>query len=264
MKTDKISPHFPWILVGNHLSFLGKPSCCQGRVHLRNQSSEKLRIKRIPLVDSKLSGPAEVPVSGLQVFARLLPGAEVQACAQIFMPPQTQPGRYSAEALVGESRKDVTVDVLESWDIAVIPSTLSLKLAVGTHLTRTIQVTNLGNMPWEIRGAAFAPLHEQHDIHRDIYLSLKEGGKSGYEKVLNDFAARLHDTLVEPAKIKIKSKTEVLQPGETEDIELEISLPASLKKNRRYNCEVTFENASLLLEIEMRQPSTATRKGSKS
>ena len=253
------SPPLPWAIVGEHMRFIGKPSSCLGNIHLRNRTDEKLRVKRIPLSASKLAGPVKVLVRDLEVFAVLPPGAEAHICCKIPLPPQTPPGKYSAQALMGEARKPVLVDVLESWDIALIPTELSLRPADGKRLVHTIQVTNHGNMPWEIHGAALAPLQEKNGIHRNIFLSLKNCVKGGYEGVLNDFAARMKETVVEPAKIKIISKTAFLQPGETREMDLEISLPANVKRNRRYSGEVPFENARLLLDIEVRGKSAAKK-----
>jgi hypothetical protein len=166
----------------------------------------------------------------------------------------------TTEALVGKARKQVFVDVLESWDIAVVPTSFSLKPAGGKRLVRTIHVTNRGNMPWEIRAAALVPLQERNGIHRNIFLSLKNSEKGGYESVLNDFAARMKEALMEPAKIKIISKTTFVPPGETKEMDIEISLPANVKKNRLYSGEVPFENARLLLDIEVREKSTTAKK----
>lgn len=259
MKTAMASGDEPWVILGDRLQFLGKPTLCLGHVHLQNQSPEKVRIKKIPLVASKLTGPTEVSVSHLQLFARLLPGTALQATAQVLIPPDTPPGRYTAEALVGNVRKPVAVDVLESWDLAIIPAELSLKFDLGERLVRTVQLTNRGNMPWNLHRAAFATLQEVDGVHRNIFLSLKETPEPSYEKVLNNFVKRMRDTEVEPAKIKILSKTDVLRPGESQELRLEISLPDNLKKNRRYSGGVSFENASLLLNIEVLENSVRTR-----
>jgi hypothetical protein len=259
MKSTMASPDEPWVILGDRLQFLGKPPLCLGHVHLQNRSLEKVRIKRIPLVASKLTGPAEVSISHLQLFARLLPGTALQATAQVLIPPQTPPGRYTAEALVGNVRKPVSVDVLESWDIGIIPASLSLKFHAGERLVRTVQLANRGNMPWDLRRAAFAPLQEVGGVHRSIFLSLKETVVPNYEVVLNNLVKQMQDTEVEPAKIRILSKVDVLPPGESRDLEIEISLPDNLKKGRRYNGEVSFENALLLLDIEVLENSARKR-----
>ena len=241
----------PWVILGDRLQLLGKPTQCLGHLHLKNRSAEKVRIRRIPLVDSRLTGPTEVSVSHLQLFARLLPDTELQTSAQLRLPPQTPPGRYMAEALVGNVRKPVAVDVLESWDIAILPTELTMKLHLGECLIRTVQLTNRGNVPWNIPRAAFAPLEGGDGIHHNIFLALTKTKEPTVEGVLNDFVKRLRENEVEPAKVKILSDADILAPGENQEVQLEISFPDNLKKNRRYSGHVSFDNASLRLDIEV-------------
>jgi len=251
----------PWVILGSHLHFIGKPTLCLGHVHLRNQSPEELRIKRIPFAAPKLTGPADVPVSHVQVSARLLPGVSLQAPSRLLIPPQTPPGRYTAEVLAGNVRKPVTVDVLESWDLAIIPRGFSLKLHAGERPVCTVQLTNRGNMPWDLRRAALAPLDEKDGINRNVFQSLKNAHGAGYETVLNDFVKRLQESEVGPAKIKILCEADVLEPGETQELKLEISLPDNLRKNRHYSGEISFENARLALDMEvLENPASANKR----
>jgi hypothetical protein len=259
MKPPVESTDEPWVILGDRLQFLGKPAQCLGHVHLHNRSAGKVRIKRIPLVDSKLTGPAEISVSHLQLFARLLPGTALQAPAQVSIPPHTPPGRYTADALVGNVRKPVTIEVLESWDLAVLPAELGLKLQLGERVVRTVQLTNRGNMPWNIPHAAFAPLEGGDGIHHNIFLALTKTKEPTFEGVLNDFVKRMRDNEVEPAKVKILSDTEVLPPGGTLELQLEISFPDNIKKNRRYSGTVQFDNARLRLDIEVLGNTARTR-----
>lgn len=260
MKPPVESADEPWVVLEDRLQFLGKPTLCLGHLHLHNRSDEKVRIKRIPLVESRLTGPADVSVSHLQLLARLLPGTELQVRAQVLIPPHTPPGRYTAEALVGNIRKPVAIDVLESWDLAILPASLSLKPHLGERPVLTVQLTNRGNMPWNIPRAAFAPLEGGDGIHHNIFLSLTKTREPTFEAVLNDFVKRTRENEVEPAKVKILSDADVLAPGETRELQLEISLPDSIKKNRRYRGVVQFDNAALQLNIEVIGNSVRTRK----
>lgn len=258
----KVAPELadePLVILEDRLQFLGKPALCLGHVHLHNRSDEKVRIKQIPLVDSKLTGPADVSVSHVQLFANLLPGTALQARAQVQIPPHTPPGKYTAEALVGNVRKQVAIEVLESWDLAILPTELSLKLQIGERPVRTVHLINRGNMPWSLPRAALAPLEEQDALHPNIFLSLTKTAEPTFAGVLNDFVKRMRESEVEPAKVKILSDAEVLSPGETLELQLEISFPDNIKKNRRYCGTVQFDNARLGLDIEVLGNSARTR-----
>jgi hypothetical protein len=259
MKSPIKSEDEPCVILGDCVQFLGKPTQCLGHVHLHNRSDEKVRIKEIPLVEPRLRGPADVSAKHLRVSASLLPGAALQARAQLQIPPHTPPGRYTAEVLVGNVRTPVTIDVLESWDLAINPTRLELKLHLGDRPTCLVHLTNRGNMPWNFPRAALAPLEERDAIHPNIFLSLTKTAEPTFEGVLNDFVKRMRMSEVEPAKVKILSETDVLPPGETQELQLEISLPANVKKNRRYGGVVHFDNAALRLDIEVLGNSAQTR-----
>lgn len=257
MNMPAVTGDVSWSIQGEKLHLIGKPSLCVGEISVRNLSAEKIRLKRIPLASSRMSGPSEISVSHLRVFGILPPGAAMQVPVQLPIPPQTPPGRYAAEAVIGGARKSVTIDVLESWDLAINPGEISLKLHPGERARRPVLLTNRGNMPYTLHRAAFAPLQDKDGTHRNIFLSLRHAtAEPDYEAVLNDFVKRMQDTEVEPARIGILSDGRSLLPGETRDFEIEISLPEDLKRNRRYSGKATFENARLLLDIEVLGNST--------
>lgn len=243
--------HDTWTIRGDRVQFIGTPLLCAGHVHLHNRSTDEVRIKRIPIAGSKLTGPTDVPVSDLRTSAKLLPGSSLQAPCTLRLPPQTPPGRYRAELVVGGERKLVLVDVLESWDLAIIPSALILKVHAGKPAVCTIQLTNLGNMSFTLPRGALVPLDESGGVNRSIVLSLKDAKAARYEDVLNELVKHLQETEVEPARVKIVSDRPVIAPGETQDLKLEISFPAKLKRNRRYRGDIAFENARLMLDIEV-------------
>jgi hypothetical protein len=250
----------PLVIEAQHLHFVGKPDRCAGFIALHNPSAAKIRIKSLPLASSRLSGPVELSVSHLRVFARLCPGASLLVPARLPIPPDAPPGQYKAELLAGKTRKPLTVDVLESWDLAVVPEEVSFKLHRQGSAKVQAQLRNRGNMPYVVPRAGLAPLQEEDGIHRNIFLAIKNTPGADYEKTVSDFFGRMRETIVEPARIKIVSGTETLGPGETGEMEIEILPPDNLKKNRRYHGAVSFENARLLFDIEVLENSTRAEK----
>jgi hypothetical protein len=238
-------------VLGPELRFIGKPAECLGRIHLVNRSPEKLRLKNVPLTEARLSGPFELSMEHLPLFAKLLPGMALQVPVLLPIPLQTPPGRYTAVAVVDGREVPVTVDVLESWDITVIPTEISLKLAKGSRATIPIQLTNRGNMSWSLPRAAFAPLSERDGLHRNAFLALKNAPEASAQSVADEFVKRMQETEVEPARIEIRSGVESLSPGATEEVEIEITLPDNLKKNRLYDGSISFERSHLRLDIEI-------------
>lgn len=234
------------------LHFIGPPGGCSAFADLHNRSAQKLNVRRLPIMAAGVRTADNLPLTQLELSALIAPGASSRARLKLALHPQTPPGRYEAEVVVGKEPRKVTIQILEAWDVAVLPEALSIKKAPGDNgLSRTILVTNRGNMPWHVPDAVFAPLKEQEGLHRNIFQSLRASGEKGLTDVLNDFVKRMQETEVEPATVRITSSREALKPGETRELGLEISLPKELKKHRRYTGSISFENAHIALDIEV-------------
>jgi hypothetical protein len=233
------------------LNFVGPPLNCRGDVELHNRSSETLRVKEVPISASGITNAENLPLTGLHLFANLGPGASIRRRVNLALHPQTPPGRYEAEVMIGKEPRKTTIEVLEAWGIAVLPEEFSIKEPAGARVARRIWVTNQGNMSWRIPDALFAPLKESHFLHRILFQSLKGTEEKGVVQVLDDFVKRMQETEVEPATVRITSSREALKPGETREVTLEIALPKDLKKHRQYSGSISLEDAEVSLDIEV-------------
>jgi hypothetical protein len=244
---------------GDELFFCGQPPFCLGQIDLRNHTAEKVKIKRLPISGLDLQTLRGTELNELRVFARLEPGESQVLPAQLLVHPQTKPGTYSGTVRFGDTERPVIVEVLESWDLAVAPNRVSLKVRNGERLSRTIVIRNVGNMPYTLRRASFLRLFQEGGVHTSIFEALKAGGREGYEKVLDEFMKRMSEKEVEPAKIRISSEHSVIEPGSSVQAELEITLPAELKRNHLYLGHVSFENAELVIDLEVLNGTVAAK-----
>jgi len=238
-----------WSVTDKAAYFAGRPPFCTGRISIQNRSTEKLKIKGLVVTGIGPKSARGTDEHELQVFAKAQPQESVTVPAQLVVPPQTPPGRYTGEILAGSQRVRVTLDVLESWDLVAQPGRISLKVRTGERPVRNVILTNQGNMPYTLRRTAFAPLHDQDGIHRSFFLTLKNFGKDGYETVLNEFSRELSETEVEPATVRILTDLKAIAPGATERIEAQFSF-RGLKKHRLYAGKLQFENAEIILDVE--------------
>jgi hypothetical protein len=244
---------------GDALFFCGQPPFCLGQIDIRNHSAERLKIKRLPISGLDLQTWRGTELNEVRVFARLEPGESQTLPAQLLVHPQTKPGTYSGSVRYGETERRVVVEVLESWNLTVAPNRLSLKIRHGEPLSRTVLIRNIGNMPYTLRRANFLPLFQNGGVHTSIFEALKAGGPEGYEKVLDEFMRRMSEKEMESAKIRISSERPVIEPGSSVEAELEITLPAELKRNHLYLGHVSFENAELVIDLEVLNGTVAAK-----
>src|SRR6266511_996745 len=120
-----------WSVKDKAAYFAGRPPFCTGRISIQNRSTEKLKIKGLAITGIGAKSARGTDEHELQVFAKAQPHESVTVPAQVVLPPQTPPGRYTGEILAGRQRVRVTVDVLESWDLVAQPGRISLKVRAG-------------------------------------------------------------------------------------------------------------------------------------
>jgi hypothetical protein len=252
------------VLGADSLHFIGPPGSCSAFADLHNRSAQKLNLRRLPIIASGVMTAENLPLTEVELSAQMAPGASSRARLKLALHPQTPPGRYEAEVVVGKEPRKATIQIVEAWDVAVLPESLSIKKGADENgLSRTVLVSNRGNMPWHVPDAVFAPLKEQEGLHRNIFQSLRASGANGLTDVLNDFVRRMQAAEVGPATVRIDSSGDVLKPGETRELAIEISLPKELKKHRRYSGSISFENAQVALDIEVFEKTPAKTRSKK-
>ena len=246
--------------------FSGKPPFIQGIVNLINSSAERVKVRSVVIEGSgiesyrarRLHGTPEQMAEGqqrdlLQVkfFQGIGPFDQANVPAQLTIDKFTPPGEYEAQVSFGDQQARALIFVLENHDLRLIPERITIREVPGKSITRSIYVTNEGNVPFSTRRAAFAPLQALNMLHRSLAIALNEEGDKGYEKVLDRLASELADAEVQPAKVKINIQDQEILPGETKPVELTIQLPADLKRKRVYTSRIKFRNARLAVEVDI-------------
>jgi hypothetical protein len=60
----------------------------------------------------------------------------------------------------------------------------------------------------------------------------------------------MHDSLVRPARVTLRYDTAEIQPGDTREVELNITLPGELVKGRTYFGSARFMSGKLIFRVE--------------
>ncbi|HXM50871.1 MAG TPA: hypothetical protein VN956_23715 [Pyrinomonadaceae bacterium] len=246
--------------------FSGRPPYIQGVVNLINRSAEKIKVRSIviegagiePYRTGLLPQPekqklAERARDSLQVklAGRVDPYDNVNVYAQLTVAKFTPPGEYKAQVRFGQQQVPALIFVLENDNLRLTPDEIKIVAAPGERVTRSIYITNEGNVPFSTRKAAFAPLQALDMLHESLAIALNEAGHAGHAKFLDRFVERLADNEVQPAKVKIDLKEENIAPGETKCVEITIQLPADIKRKRTYTSTISFGNETLSVEVEV-------------
>jgi hypothetical protein len=231
--------------------FVGQPPFLTGQIELRNRSTERLKLKQLPLSGLPIETAGGERLNTVRLLARLAPGQRAKVPARLELSPGTPPGTYQGEIECGGKSRPVTVQVLESWKLELIPSSISFKVRSNERVSCSIQVTNVGNMPYTLHGTAVVPLRERNGPQDALCVTLKGPGVQGLEKALDELVGRLSEHDAGFATVEIKTDNRILSPGETRVVELKFHAPETLKKDRLYAGTVLFENARLRFDLEI-------------
>jgi hypothetical protein len=246
---------------GGPFIFSGVPPILTGEIDLTNPSNEKVKVRSIPVVGRKDRSAKSIGLTELLVGARLAPKQRLRASAQILIDPSTPPGSYSAEVSLGGESKPIVAHVFENAHIHVEPSVIRLRGAGGDVLTSLTVVSNRGNVTETMRDVALVFLEERNWVGRSLVYALREVAEDdGHQAYFDRVVHELRTTNAGPAKVSISGDHDVLRPGETAEVNVEITLPKELIKGRTYIGSTPFMSGKLSFEVEANGSINSTKR----
>jgi hypothetical protein len=232
------------------IGFAGAPMSCQGYVELINESAEHVAPKAIAITKLKPDpGQGRLPAPA-RVSVRLGPHQRVCVPIEVALDPTTPPGSYTGQLSCGSQTEEIVVNVLENWDLRILPGSVNITASPGERVAVRVLFTNLGNTDITLPDSLPLYLEDKLEIRRYLNAALKIASNQGYEKFLDRFVEELADAAVGTATVQFKTDGAKFRSGENKQVELQVQLPEDLKKNRVYKGLMKFKNARVVLEVE--------------
>jgi hypothetical protein len=254
-------PGEAWRLGQGPFIFSGVPPLCVGAVDLINDSDEKVRVRRIPVVGHKDQASSSLGLNELRVTTPLLPHQRTRARAFFRLHPYTPPGTYTAHLSCGSQQVPVTVHVWERAGVQVDPGQIRLCGEAGETLSTMVVVTNDSNIARSHREVALVFLEERNWIGRSLVFALRETKEDeGHQACLDRVVHELKISLARPARVTIRTDFSELQPGEKVEVELDIALPAELVKGRTYFGSTKFMGGKLNFLVDCNGAGNSTKR----
>jgi hypothetical protein len=231
--------------------FSGVPPILSGQLELTNASDEKLKLRALAVVGHDDKAAPGRGLHELRIGARLGPQERAITQAHFLVDPYTPPGTYRASVSVGDQQQPVVVHVFEKLDLRIEPGTIRLRGAGGDVLRQQMVIANRGNVTETLRELALVFLEERNWVNRSLVYALRETAEGeGHQSFLDRAVKELRGTLARPARITLRGNVATLEPGQTAEVELEITLPKELIKGRLYIGSTPFMSGQLSFEIE--------------
>ena len=241
--------------------FSGVPPILTGEIELSNPSDEKIKVRSIPVVRQKGGSAKSIALTELQVGARLAPKQRMRASAHILIDPSTPPGSYSAEVSLGTGSRPIVAHVFENGDIQIDPPRIRLRGAAGDVLTSLAVVSNRGNVAETLRDVALVFLEERDWVGRSLVYALRDVDEAGdHQAYLDRLLHEMKTTIARPAKVSVSANRDVLRPGETTEVKVEIALPVELIKGRTYIGSTPLMSGKLSFEVEANGSINSTKR----
>ena len=237
----------------------GPPGAVSGEFHVRNSSSEKVRVSDVrlrPSADGTKAGIRGRTASMLQddgmELRRIIvrPGQSRPVPVALSLDPRTPPGTYYLELQVQDQMREVVMHVTENVALRISPDTVVVPNLPGEKVTRNVVFTNHGNVPIELRSIGTIVLDDELASCRALRGALADVGDT--MTTLDEFAAALgkrFKTIYDTMVLKVQNSTVTLEPGQTESVKLTITLPGNLDKRARYSGYAAISTSSLAFTI---------------
>jgi hypothetical protein len=217
---------------------VGPPTGLTGRIRLHNPSRDKVVLRDAGLTDP--SGVLRLPAPRHALAPVVLrPDQGGNVPLSIAVDATTPPGEYRAELDVGGGPRPVILRVTEAFDLKVLPNSLVLANLPGVSQTKRIIITNTGNVAFTIADPGVVDLRDDMPHGQVVRIAI-EPSRARETPDLEALVAALLEAREETAPVGrldvriLGGRVVDLQPGETEAVELEITLQGELPRHHRY------------------------------
>lgn len=226
----------------------GPPSALSGFVRLRNSHSTSRVLRHMALSDrsGKLAG-----LAGRHAVRPIVMRGQEERLAPlaIALDRFTPPGEYTVDLAVDGETREAVLNVQETVALRLAPKSLVLVGQPGETIRKQVEVSNDGNVPFEVDGIADVELHddlaEAQMVGRVIGPLLEELPKSGDGIVAALLAVGARGPVAGHLRIHMASGVLRLAPGQTASLDLDLAIPDALPAHRRFSGRAAILAADL-------------------
>jgi len=217
----------------NEIILSGPPSSLRGPVMLHNATDQHLFVRELPMKNAQ-NADAVFPV-----HTTLKPREKKSKNLFYAVDPLTPAGTYEMNLQIGDETKKVTLIVHENLDVQLSPENIILEgIEPGLQHTKEILFSNKGNIALAIPAIKHNTLTDMDLICRNLSLAVRTSGDEGIEKTLDTFTKGLKKDITDWVDISITEAGQVVGPGQTILLHLNITLPADVNKNYHYTGDI--------------------------
>jgi hypothetical protein len=237
---------------GQPLVLVGPPRGVRGQFRIQNSTERKIIVRR-PCVRAaaRTKAAAALPETALALRRIIVrPGQSRPVSVALALDPGTPPGTYHAELDVDGEQRTVVMHVTEDVTLSIAPQQIVIANRPGEKIKKRVVFTNEGNVPLTVKNLGPVVLDDEQAHCRALRGALADVGDTMED--LDDFVAalgrryrRIYETLV----LRVQNDAVAIGPGETQAVDLNITLPEKLEPRSRYSGYVPIATNSLTFTV---------------
>ena len=243
------------------LVLVGPPREIRGEFVVRNPTERKI-IVRQPVLKAAAPPTGRAKAAAAKAGIAALPetvalrrikvraGQSRPVPLSLTLDPRTPPGTYQAELDVNGEQRSVVVHVTEDVALALSPDEIVLPGRAGEKFEKRVVFTNEGNVPVHVKALGAVVLEDEAAHCRALRGALQDVGDT--MKNLDDFAVALgrrYRAIYDTIALRVQNDEVTVAPGETQAIDLTITLPEKLEKRARYSGTAAISTSTLTFKV---------------
>jgi hypothetical protein len=238
---------------GEPLVLVGPPRGVRGQFLIRNPTESRIIVRRphFRTAAARAKAAAALPEAGLALRRIIVRAGQSRPVpVALALPPGTPPGTYQAELDVEGERRSVVMYVTEDVSLSIEPSRIVLPNHAGEKVKRQVVFTNEGNVPLTVKSIGPVVLDDELAHCRALRGALADVGDT--MKDLDDFLVALgrrYKKIYETLVLRVQNESVTVHPGETQAVDLNITLPDKLDTRSRFSGYAPIATGSLTFTI---------------
>ena len=229
----------------------GPPSSLTGNIFISNNDNETLFIRDLPLSSSKEGRSLPNIASSFKFTTSLKAGEGKLHRISHKLPSNTPPGTYESIIKVGGTEKRVKMIVQPNIQIDVYPLTIHFEGVIpGESYYTQLSFTNSGNMQFKVPEIKHVTTLDEDYLCRAMSLAMREKGGEGFNATMDELTKNIHREMADWAIVKLEESGRILEPGESIQLHLTLTLPKNVDPKRDYSGTVRLWNKTLSYSIK--------------
>src|SRR5687768_16702846 len=229
----------------------GPPSFLTGNIFLSNKDTETLFIRELPLSQSREGNNLPNMPASFKFTTSLLAGEERMHRISHKVPRTTPPGIYESIVHVGGKEKRLKMVIQPNIEIDVHPLTIHFTGVIpGESYYAQLSFTNNGNVPFKIPDVKHVNTFDEDFLSRAASLAMREKGGEGYMAMMDQLTKNINREMADWAIIKLEESGRTLEPGESIQLHVTLTLPKNVDSSKDYFGTVRLWNKELSYNIK--------------